>query len=76
MLPSDELSDASRKRAVTQLSYYRRTLRATHSREDLQHYALALARELGPDALGDDFTSATRPEDYAVGEDPLEGACV
>lgn len=72
-MSTDELSDDSRRRAVTQLSYYRRTLRSTHSKEDLQDYALALARELGPDVMGDDFTALRRPDDYADGEDPLEG---
>ena len=69
----DELSDSSRDGAVKQLGYYRQMLRSTHSREDLQHYALALAREIGPDAIGDDFLALKRPDDYKVGEDPLEG---
>lgn len=73
-LAPDELSDASKRRAVQQLAYYRRTLRSTHSSEDLEHYALALTRELGTGVLGDDLTALRRPDDLAIGEDPLENA--
>ena len=68
----DDLSDSSRRRAVKQLGYYRRMLRATHSREDLEQYALGVCMPacigllLAEDAFSILHLTQRSPENWAL----------
>jgi hypothetical protein len=72
-VPADAISPEDARRAVKQLAYHARHMRASlEEPADLETYSAALEAEFGSELeMADPLSGASRPDDYAPGADPL-----